>query len=209
MDELFIGSAICKITARGKLLLPVSFRRTARLRAGVPVLRLFVDRREGSDCLTIFDRHHLSPSFIEDGVSVSAPGSTAVERDVALRRRFGFATPIQMELNGEIILPAIVRARLKIRDKVLLVAIGDGFEIWDVQFVLEWGHADLLALVRLHQPASRINGDQHEPDLHHRRTPRRLALATQSGIPIQPLPAMPVRPGSICAGPASGAPGLG
>ena len=209
MDEFFIGSAICKMTRRGELLLPDSFRRTARVRAGVPDVRLFVDRHEGSDCLTICDRHLLALGRAEEVAPAEVPKDTATDRDVALRRRYGFATPIQMQLNGVIALPPIVRARLTIRDKVLLVAIGEGFEIWDVQFVLERGHADLVTLVHLHQYATRPNGDHHEPDLHDRRTPRHLALATQSGVPVQPMPPVPARSGTLGAEREIGAAGLG
>jgi hypothetical protein len=86
-------------------------------------------------------------------------------------------------------LPAIVRSRLKIRDTVLLVAIGHAFEIWDVQFVLEWGDDDLVTLVQLHRNTSPI-GDCHETRLPARRTQRHLSLAAQSGVSVQPLQAV-------------------
>jgi DNA-binding transcriptional regulator/RsmH inhibitor MraZ len=192
MDELFIGSAICKVSRRGDLMLPTPFRKTARVRAGVPEVRLFVDLDQEAGCLRLFDRAWLNRAYREAEAAAEAVMLGRAARDTARRRLLAFATQIEVQPNGQFTLPATARARLKIRDRALLVAIGDQFEIWDVDHVLAWGSDDLVRLAQLHLN-HQGDGIDHETDMSLARPQRRPARGAKPGLPVQPLPALPLR----------------
>ncbi len=193
MDELFIGSAICKVSRRGDLMLPTPFRKTARVRSATPEVRLFVDLDQEAGCLRLFDRAHLNRAYVaaEAAAEFAALGRTA--RDTGRRALLAFAAQVDVQPNGQLTLPAMARARLKIRDRALLVATGDQFEIWDVDYVLEWGTDDLVRLVNLHLNHTQSDGADHEIILSPARASRRVTRGAQPGLPVQPLPALPLR----------------
>ena len=193
MDELFIGSAVCKVSRRGDLILPTPFRKTARVRAGVPEVRLFVDLDPEAGCLRLFDRAWLNRAYREAEAAAETRALDRSARDAGRRRLLAFATQIDVQPNGQLTLPATARARLRIRDRALLVAMGDQFEIWDVDHVLAWGSDDLIRLVQLHLNHHQDDGIDHETNLSAARPQRRAPRGAKPGLPVQPLPALPLR----------------
>ena len=193
MDELFIGSAICKVSKRGDLMLPTAFRKTARVRSATPEVRLFVDLDQEAGCLRLFDRAHLNRAYVaaEAAAEAAALGRTA--RDAGRRALLAFAAQIDVQPHGQLTLPAVARARLRIRDRALLVATGDQFEIWDVDHVLEWGTDDLIKLARLHLNHTESDGIDHETDVSPARPQRRAPGSAKPGLSVQPLPPLPLR----------------
>lgn len=184
MDELFIGSAICKVTRRGDLMLPTPFRKTARVRSATPDIRLFADM-DPAGCLTLCDRVSLTRAFL---------ATDGGDRDAARRRLLAFAVQIDVQPNGQLTLPTTVRARIGLGDRALLVATGDQFEIWDVDQLLEHGTDDLARLVRLHlNHHMQSDGADHETAMSPARPPRRAASGGKPRLPVQPLPPLPLR----------------
>jgi len=197
MDELFIGSAICKVSKRGDLMLPTPFRKTARVRSATPDVRLFVDLDQEAGCLRLFDRAHLNRAYLaaEAAAEAAALGRTA--RDAGRRALLAFAAQIDVQPNGQLTLPTVARARLKIRDRALLVATGDQFEIWDVDHVLAWGSDDLVRLVQLHLNHTQSDGADHEIEMSLERPQRRPPGSGKPRLPVQPLPSLPLRHGPV------------
>jgi len=193
MDELFIGSAICKVSRRGDLMLPTTFRKTARVRSATPEVRLFVDLDQEAGCLRLFDRAWLNRAYAAEEAAAAAAALDRTARDAGRRRLLAFAAQIDVQPNGQLTLPPIARARLRIRDRALLVATGDQFEIWDVDYLLEWGTDDLTRLVNLHLNTTQSNGVTHETDVSPARPQRRAPGRAEPGLPVQPLPPLPLR----------------
>jgi DNA-binding transcriptional regulator/RsmH inhibitor MraZ len=175
------------VSKRGEITLPPTFRRTARVRADSTTAFLLLDRHETDHCLVAADR--LYHADAKTAHIVAADGDdTAV--DIVARRRFGFAVEAELPMHGRMILPPLARALLGINDSVLMVATGHRFQIWDVEFVLEWGPADLVALVHLHLSVLHRAGDYHERLMSYRRPPHRVAgpAKPESGVrPMLPL----------------------
>jgi DNA-binding transcriptional regulator/RsmH inhibitor MraZ len=197
MDELFIGSAICKVSRRGDLMLPTAFRKTARVRSATPEVRLFVDLDQEAGCLRLCDRAHLNRAYVaaEAAPETAALGRTA--RDTGRRRLLAFAAQIDVQPHGQLTLPPMARARMKIRDRALLVATGAQFEIWDLAYLLEWGSDDLVRLANLHLNPILNDGADHEVCVSPARPPRCAARRGQPRLPVQPLPPLPLRHGAL------------
>ncbi|CAN5523173.1 hypothetical protein BH10PSE14_BH10PSE14_19020 [soil metagenome] len=197
MDELFIGSAICKVSRRGDLMLPTPFRKTARVRSATPDIRLFVDMDEAAGCLRLFDRAHINQVYRRAEAAAEHAALAPPVRDAGRRRLLAFAAQVDVQPNGQLLLPAVARARLKIRDRALLVATGEQFEIWDVAYILEWGSDDLMKLVNLHLNPILNDGADHEVSVSPARPPRCAARRGQPRLPVQPLPPLPLRHGAL------------
>jgi MraZ protein len=197
MDELFIGSAICKVSRRGDLMLPTAFRKTARVRSTTPDVRLFVDIDTEAGCLRLFDRAHINQVYCRAEEKAEHAALSPLARDAGRRRLLAFAAQVDVQPNGQLLLPAVARARLKIRDRALLVATGDRFEIWDVAYVLEWGSDDLVKLANLHLNPILTDGADHEVSVSPARPPRCAARRGQPRLPVQSLPALPLRHGPV------------
>lgn len=189
MDELFIGSAVCKVSRRGDLMLPTPFRRTARVRAGVPDVRLFADM-DGTGCLTIRDRAGLTRAYRAAEAATAPLGTSA--RDSERRRLLAFAAQIDVQPNGQLTLPAAARARARIGEHALLVATGDQFEIWDLARAIACDE-DLARLAGLHLNHDRNDGNDDEIVMSPARPQRRAARGGKSRLPVQSLPPLPVR----------------
>jgi DNA-binding transcriptional regulator/RsmH inhibitor MraZ len=184
MDELFIGSAVCKVSRRGDLMLPTSFRKTARVRSTTPDIRLFADL-DPAGCLILCDRASLTRAYL------AADGA---DRDAVRRRLLAFAVQIDVQPNGQFALPAATRARIGLGDRALLVATGDQIEIWDVDQLLERGTGDLARLVRLHlNLQTHSDGADHEIAMSSPRPPRRATVGGKSRLSVQPVPPVPLR----------------
>lgn len=197
MDELFIGSAICKVSRRGDMMLPTSFRKTARVRSATPDIRLFVDMDEQAGCLRLFDRAYINQVYRDAELAAEQAAQGPLVRDAARRRLLAFAAPVEVQPNGQLLLPAMARARLKIRERVLLVATGAQFEMWDVAYLLEWGSDDLVKLANLHLNPILDDGADHDVSVPPVRSQRGGAHHRQPRLPIQSLPPLPSRHGPL------------
>lgn len=184
MSELYIGSGISKVSKRGEITLPPTFRRTARARADSTTAFLLLDRHETDHCLVASDRLYHDDAKTANIVQADVDDAAL---DVAARRRFGFAVEAELPMHGRMILPPLARGLLGINDSVLMVAIGHRFQIWDVEFVLEWGPADLVALVHLHLSVLHRAGDHHERLMSYRRPPHRVPGPAKPEAGVRPM----------------------
>ena len=191
MDELFIGSTICEVTDGGEILLPRSFHQTARMRAMDG--QLFVGLHEESRCLVVYDKAFAAQQQFDFETRRAAfIGSNLDAHYTRLRRTFGFVEEIQLAPDGMMTLGPLMRERGHIGESALLVATGQRFEIWDLDYVLSRGPNELMKLATLHLKIQRTNEECHVPALSSIDPCRRAASALQSGLRLQQMPA--VRP---------------
>ncbi|QNQ08634.1 division/cell wall cluster transcriptional repressor MraZ [Sphingomonas alpina] len=193
MDEPFFGSAVCDVTGGGHILLPPRFGETIRLRS--PDQRLFIGLHEDAQCLVAFDRRYAMQRPVDD----EAGGMSDAHR---LRRTYGFVESTLVAPDGMIAMPALMRERGHIGHSVLLVATGQRFEIWDLVCVLKRGPSDLITLATHHLMAHIGNEVLHVPALSSVKPRPGARRAAQSGVCLQPVPAMQPRHDPIGRGAA-------
>lgn len=191
MDELFIGSAICAVTGGGEIVLPRAFHETVLARS--PDGRLLVGLHEDSPCLVVYDRIYAAQQQWDfETRRTSLIGSDQEAHHARLRRAFGLVEHVTLAPDGVITLAPRMRQCGQIGSSVLLVATGQRFEMWDLDFVLESETPDLIALATFHFKAHIVNEESNDPSLHAAESRRRAACAPQPGFRLQHMPA--VRP---------------
>ena len=191
MDELFIGSAICEVTGGGEIVLPRAFHETILARS--PEGRLLIGLHEESPCLVVYDRIFAAQQQWDfETRRTSFMGSNPDAHYSRLRRAFGLVDHVTLAPDGMITLALPMRQSGQIGSSALLVATGQRFEIWDLDFVLESADADLIALATFHLKLRIVNEECHDPSLQPAEPRHRTAYAAQSGLRLQHMPA--VRP---------------
>jgi DNA-binding transcriptional regulator/RsmH inhibitor MraZ len=191
MDELFIGSAICEVTSGGEILLPLAFHQTARTRSQEG--DLLVGLHEESSCLIVYDKGVAAQAHYDNERRRAAFLGTNLEEHYSRQRRmYGFVEQVTLAPDGMMVLPSLIRERGRIGGAALLVATGERFEIWDLDFVLERGPSDLVTLATLHLKQHLANEEHHDISLPRPDAPHRAPVIAQSGVRVQAV--SPVRP---------------
>jgi DNA-binding transcriptional regulator/RsmH inhibitor MraZ len=189
MSRLFVGSAISTIGRSGNLVLPDEFYMTIMRRKSRS--RLYVCAREYLECLVVVDEAYILDAFdrferqrTEDG------GVATIEELDSLRRNFGFVAPTKVDSKGHVrISPSLNEWRGESR-QVLLIGIGDGFEVWDLEYVLDRGRPDLRSIASLHLKDMNTKGVRREPSVQSIRPYHSHGVAKEPRLPIQPLHAL-------------------
>ncbi|MEG3167614.1 hypothetical protein U1737_05325 [Sphingomonas sp. LB3N6] len=202
MDELFVGSAVSTISARGELTLPEHFCITIQARQARE--DLFIGLHADDPCMLVYDRRSVADQHCALSELGGEPSWDSGTRDTLLRRRLGFVAPAQMDGKGRLRIASWMRSRRGVRQRALLVGMGRHFEVWNLDQVLEQGPGDLIVLAALHLDSltlasPTIKEDHHEPALSRLGARRRAARPGKSGVPVQPLPALPARPDPLRA----------
>lgn len=191
VEELFIGSALCEVTAGGEILLPRSFHETARARA--PDGRLFVGLHEESPCLVVYDKLFAAQQQWEmDNRKTAFLGPDMEAHHSRLRRIFGFVEQVVLAPDGMMIIAPLMRQRGRLGATALLVATGQRFEVWDLDFVLERAPADIITLATLHLEDYIANEENNDFSLQYVDAQRRTARTAQPRLRLQQVQA--VRP---------------
>ncbi|WP_244624366.1 division/cell wall cluster transcriptional repressor MraZ [Sphingomonas sp. So64.6b] len=170
------------MTSAGEIPLPHRFGETIRLRS--PDQKFFIGLHEEAQCLVAFDRHYaLQRQFDAEASGVPADPHR-------LRRDYGFVESTLIAPDGTMVLPPLMRERGHIGHSVLLVATGRRFEIWDLACVLKRGPSDLITLATHHLMVHIGNEVLHVPSLSPSGPCPDTRRAGQSGVCLQPVPAM-------------------
>ena len=202
MSRLFVGSAICDISAQGNVTLPVSFCITITSRKANDAL--FVCLHATADHLVVDDE-----SGIEGRVGrfqrrrIAEGGISQTDQLADLRRDLGFAAPAWLNGKGQIAIAPWLNPRHKESHRALVVGMGDSFEIWDLEQILSGQHDELRLLATLHldlAAASNPKGNGHEISLRSVGPRRRKHIARESGLPVYAMQPMLPRHDSIIDG---------
>ncbi len=108
---------------KGRVAIPSSFRKMLLPEDGVLVLTKGYDGE--------IEVHPVSEwEEFEEKVLLSLSYSKRPARRF-LRRRAGFATEVEMDGQGRIILPRVLREYAEIEDEVIIIGVVNYFEIWN------------------------------------------------------------------------------
>lgn len=196
MDELFIGSALCEVTAAGALSLPGFLHTTVRRRFCDD--SLFIGLHDSAPCLIAYDRSYATQRYYgQDGHGMRHDPQW-------LRRTYGFVERATLTADGLMTIPPLMRQRGRIGGSALLVATGQMFEIWDLEHVLQRGPSDLILLATQHRMINIAQEVLHVAALPPEPSPCCGTGAAQSGLCVQPMPALRPRHDPIGRGDATG-----
>lgn len=146
--RMFMGSALCVVDADGGVVLPPFILEALAARSDGSALLL--GSHEADMCMTGYDPAQASElqeechrrRLAEEG---SRPGASHARA----RRIFGLLHNVAIETDGRCLLPDLLRRRARIRDSVLVVGTGGGFELWATQIALLGSDAGMRALASL------------------------------------------------------------
>ena len=198
MSDLFIGSALSCIGVRGNMPLHDAFCVTIQSRAMND--QLFVGLHDEAQCMVVYDGAGIAELHRQNRERLVCNDVQATE--AARRRAFGFVAPTRLDGQGRISIAHWMHARRGVAQRTLLVGMGDHFEIWNLEHVLEHGPADLAMLATLHTSSPSNTDPRHAPSLHIVSPSRRARHAGESGLSVQQVSALQPRSGFVGIGAA-------
>lgn len=134
---MFRGINAILLDAKGRMAIPARYREQI-LKHGAPQLVVTIDT--DVPCLLLYPLPEWE--VIEQKLQ-SLPSFNQAARRIQ-RLLIGHATELEMDNNGRLLLPPLLREYAKLDKKIMLVGQGKKFELWDEQ---QWqsGRADWLA----------------------------------------------------------------
>lgn len=119
------GSTNLMLDAKGRMTFPSRYRDGLRKHCdGHLVITLDIN---GEPCLRIYPL----PEWEIISQEIMAPGSSAPELRLIQERFVGQAEDCELDANGRILLPQMLRARVGLDKRLVLVGLGNRFELWD------------------------------------------------------------------------------
>lgn len=145
LEDLFNGSALIAVDAKGRLSVPSFIRGVVERRSDAKAI--VIGMHEASPCLNCYDRGYARILYAENErrrLAEEAADPTA--HHARARRTFGLTEEALYDTSGRMIVPAMMRRKGGIEDLALFVGTGGTFEIWNPKLALESGDADLADL---------------------------------------------------------------
>jgi len=149
IEHLYAGSALAAVDGRGRVRLPRFVLETAERRSGAGILVL--GPHESDDCLTGYDpswRRMLFDDSERQRLRDEAAGAAAARHHGRARRAFGLTEQADIDAEGRIALPPMVRRLARIEGRALFVGTGGAFEIWNPEIAAGSGDSALAELAR-------------------------------------------------------------
>lgn len=193
MKYPFIGSALSCMGTRGDLPLHDAFCTTIQSRAMNN--HLFVGLHEYANCMVVYDRIGIAERQQRD--CAAEPAGDVRAQDAARRRAFGFVAPTRLDGKGRIAIAPWMRDRRGVAQRALLVGMGNHFEVWNLEYVLEHGPADLAMLATLQLDQTPTKDSVHAPSLQLIASRRLSAQAEKPGVRLQPVQTLSARSGLV------------
>lgn len=133
---MFLGSHTISMDAKGRLAIPARIREAlVELCAG----RLVVTAHTEERCLLVYPE----PQWLEILPKIEAlPSFNKVARR-AQRLLIGYATPLEVDGNGRVLLPPTLREYAQLDKKLMLVGQGKKLELWSEEGWQSWLATDL------------------------------------------------------------------
>lgn len=195
MSTLFIGSAICNISARGKICLPGPFNVAIQSRRSDH--RLYIALHQSAPCLTVFDDEAAAEQHDRLQAGRDSSGCEPDGHEDLLRRTFGYAAVTRMDNLGRVPIARWLQERPGSRARALAVGKGDHFELWNLNFLLDRGPDMLAILARLHLRLLGEKDDHHASALSYVEPRACGEPDREPRLRIQSLPAVPMRPALV------------
>ncbi|MDJ0881641.1 MAG: division/cell wall cluster transcriptional repressor MraZ [Gammaproteobacteria bacterium] len=122
----FRGASNLSLDAKGRMVLPARYRESlAALCDGQLVVTIDTDQ----PCLLIYPLNEWE--IVEEKIN-ALPNFNKVAKRIQ-RKLIGYATDIEVNDSGRILLTAPLRTYAKLEKKVVLIGQGNKFELWDEQ----------------------------------------------------------------------------
>lgn len=123
---MFRGINAITIDSKGRLAMPTRYR-DALGEAEKKSLVITIDTEE--TCLLLYPAYQWQ--MIEDKLQ-KLPSFNAAARRIQ-RLLIGHATDVELDANGRVLLPPVLRDYAKLEKKVVMIGQGNKFEVWDEQ----------------------------------------------------------------------------
>ncbi|AFV00682.2 division/cell wall cluster transcriptional repressor MraZ [Simiduia agarivorans] len=132
---MFLGSHSISMDAKGRLAIPARIRESlVELCAGKLVVTAHTEER----CLLVYPE----PQWLEILPKIEAlPSFNKIARRTQ-RLLIGYATPLEVDGNGRVLLPPTLREYAQLDKKLMLVGQGKKLELWSEASWLQWLDAD-------------------------------------------------------------------
>lgn len=121
---MFRGINLITIDSKGRLAVPTRYREALIVSDG-PSLVVTIDTEE--TCLLLYTAAEWQ--IIEDKLQTLPSFNPAARR--IQRLLIGHATDVELDTNGRILLPLLLREYAQLDKRVVLIGQGNKFEIWD------------------------------------------------------------------------------
>lgn len=121
---MFRGINAITVDGKGRLAIPTRYR-DALSADGKSALVVTIDTEE--TCLLLYPAAQWQ--IIEDKLQ-SLPSFNAAARRIQ-RLLIGHATDVELDSNGRVLLPPLLRDYAKLDKKVVMIGQGNKFEVWD------------------------------------------------------------------------------
>ncbi len=122
----FRGASNLSIDAKGRMVLPARYReRLSEICEGQLVVTIDTDQ----PCLLIYPLPEWE--IVEEKIN-ALPGFNKKARLIQ-RKLIGYATDIEVDANGRMLLSSPLRSYAQLQKKALLIGQGNKFELWDEQ----------------------------------------------------------------------------
>lgn len=132
---MFLGSHSISMDAKGRLAIPARIRESlVELCAGKLVVTAHTEER----CLLVYPE----PQWLEILPKIEAlPSFNKVARRTQ-RLLIGYATPLEVDANGRVLLPPTLREYAQLDKKLMLVGQGKKLELWSEEGWQQWLDAE-------------------------------------------------------------------
>ena len=143
-EDLFQGSALNAVDAKGRLSVPAFVRSTIERRSDARAI--VIGAHEVAPCLTAYGRGYARYLFSEmerRRLAEEDRGGTLQDHYARARRAFGMTEDVPYDTSGRIVLPPMMRRKGRIEDLALFVGVGGIVEIWNPRVALAEGDRDL------------------------------------------------------------------
>jgi len=122
----FRGASNLSLDAKGRIVLPARYRESlSQISNSQLVVTIDIDQ----PCLLIYPLNEWE--VVEEKIN-ALPGFNKMVRRIQ-RKLIGYATEVEVNDSGRILLSAPLRSYAKLEKKVVLIGQGNKFELWDEQ----------------------------------------------------------------------------
>lgn len=128
---MFLGSHAINMDAKGRMAIPTKIRESLSSFCGG---RVVVTAHTEERCLLVYPENQWQEVLPK---LESLPSLNKAARRIQ-RLMIGYATPLEMDANGRILLPPTLREYAGLEKKTMLVGQGKKFELWSEERWFDW-----------------------------------------------------------------------
>ncbi|EMD82143.1 division/cell wall cluster transcriptional repressor MraZ [Pacificimonas flava] len=132
---VFQGNWLNTVDAKGRMSIPAAFRDVIQQRAGDRRVVLAPHRGDW-DCLEARTTDHVA-DINRATADRYAADEVSPEEDMARLRAFSLSQQVQFEDTGRVVIPEDLRDFADLDGEVLLIGLGNSFQIWNPDLFLE------------------------------------------------------------------------